>query len=98
VRVAGPVKGPRSAAAAAVLVLLVVSAAAPARAHTRVFIGGVLGFPAPYPYPRYYAYPVPYPAGVDPAVLPPGWAPGHWEWRYDRWGRPYQAWIPPHLE
>jgi hypothetical protein len=78
-------------------VLALLGAAAPASAHTRVFIGGVFGVPAPYPY-YYPAYPTPYPWGVYPAPPPPGFAPGHWEWRYDAWGRRYQVWIPPHLE
>jgi hypothetical protein len=87
------------AAAPSALALALVSGSAPASAHTRVFIGGPFGFPVPYAYPHYYdPYPVPYPSVAYPAPPPPGWAPGHWELRYDPWGRPYQAWIPPHLE
>jgi hypothetical protein len=91
------VRGARWTAAAALLGLL--GAAAPTSAHSRVFIGGVVGFPGPYAYPYYYGpYPAPAPWGAYPAPPPPGFAPGHWELRYDPWGRPYQAWIPPHLE
>ena len=79
---------------AALLSLFLLGAARPASAHVRVFVGGAIGFPVyPYPYPYYYyPYPAPY-----PEVPPPGWAPGHWEWRYDPWGRPYRVWVPPHL-
>jgi hypothetical protein len=80
------------------LLTLVVGAAAPraAEAHGRVFIG--IG--PVYSYPYYYPPPVffPYPAPVwTPDVPPPGWAPGHWERRYDHAGRPYDVWVPPHL-
>ncbi len=76
--------------AAAALGVLLMGPARPASAHVRVFVGGAVGFPV-YPYPYYYPY-APY-----PEVPPPGWEPGRWEWRYDPWGRPYRAWIPPHL-
>ena len=72
-----------------------------ANAHTRVFIGGTFGVPiygAPYYYSPYYSpyyYPYPY-AGYS--VPPPGWDPGHWEWRQNRWGRWVEVWIPPHLK
>ena len=80
-------------AAALLGVLLLLGPARPANARVRVFVGGAIGFPVyPYPYPYYYPYAVPY-----PEVPPPGWAPGHWETRYDSWGRPYRAWVPPHL-
>jgi len=80
-------------AAALLGVLLLLGHARPANARVRVFVGGAIGFPVyPYPYPYYYPYAVPY-----PEVPPPGWAPGHWETRYDPWGRPYRAWVPPHL-
>ena len=87
-----PWRGP---AAVSALGAVLLSAVAPASGHPRVFVGGVLGFPAPYAYPHYDpAYPgLAYP---DPPAL--GWVPGHWEERYDPWKRPYQAWIPPHLE
>ncbi len=74
----------------------VLSAAAPAAAHVRVFVGGVVGAPWPHPYAPYYYYP-PSPYPPLPESPPPGWVPGHWELRYDAWGRPYRAWIPPHL-
>ena len=80
-------------AAALLALLLLVGPARPASAHVRVFVGGAVGFPVyPYPYPYYYPYAAPY-----PEVPPPGWEPGHWEMRYDPWGRPYRAWVPPHL-
>jgi hypothetical protein len=84
--------------AMALAALLVLLSTAPASARVRVYIGGAFGYPYAYPayaYP-YYAYP-PYPYGVTPAVPPPGWAPGHWEYRYDPYGRRYRAWVPPHL-
>jgi len=81
------------AAAALLGALLLLGPARPASAHVRVFVGGAVGFPVyPYPYPYYYPYAPPY-----PEVPPPGWEPGHWEMRYDQWGRPYRAWVPPHL-
>ena len=73
--------------------------AAPAHAHTRVFIGGAFGFPGypAYPYSYYpYAYPV-YPYPYSDAVPPPGWDPGHWERRQNRWGRWVEVWVPSHL-
>jgi hypothetical protein len=81
---------------AAVLVAMLVGAARPADARVRVFVGGTVGFPVyPYPYPAYYG-PYPYPwIGYD--VPPPGWVPGQWELRYDRWGRPARVWVPSHL-
>ena len=88
----------RAACVVVLAVALVMSAAAPARAHVGVgvYVGGpVWDYPAPYPY--YAPYPPPYPAAYPYAVPPPGWVSGHWEWRYDPWGRRYRAWIPPHL-
>jgi len=81
--------------AAAVLAGFLLGSSRPAGAHVRVFVGGAVGLPVyVYPYP-YYSYPyVSYPAYEVP---PPGWAPGHWEWRYDPWGRRYRAWVPSHL-
>ena len=79
--------------AAASLALALLGAPAPASAHVRFFVGG--GIPvypvAPYYYP-YYPYPY---AGYS--VPPPGWDPGHWERRKNRWGRWVEVWIPPHL-
>jgi len=83
--------------AALVLILLLGGAAAPASAHVRIFVGGVLGFPG-YAYPVVYPYAVPYPYVAYPAFPPPGWVPAHWEWRYDRWGRPLRVWVPAHLQ
>ena len=89
------------AALLAAPIVLFVSAVAPtaARSDVHVFIGAG---PLPPLYPAYYgpppwAYPVPYPWVPAPSVPPPGWAPGHWERHYDAAGRPYDAWIPPHL-
>jgi hypothetical protein len=94
--VTGP--GAYSGAAIVALVLLLLSVAAPASAHGRVFVSGVFAFPAPYPYGPYYSgYPAPFPWAY-PAPLPPGWVAGRWERRYDQWGRPYQAWVAPHLQ
>ena len=78
--------------------LLMVSIAAPAAARVHVFVGGAFGVPVypyayPYPYPYYYA-----PAYPGPVAPPAPWVPGHWEWRYDQWGRRYRAWVPAHLE
>jgi hypothetical protein len=79
---------------------LVVGAAAPraAEAHGRVVIGIGAVYPHPYHYPPppFLPYPVPVWAAT-PAVPPPGWEPGRWERRYDRAGRPYDVWVPPHL-
>jgi hypothetical protein len=82
------------------LALVVLSVAAPAGARPRVFIGGVLGGPYPYAYPPpyYYAYPPPYGWAPYPGSPPPGWMAGHWERRYDREGRSYDVWVPPHLQ
>ena len=63
-----------------------------ASAHVRFFVGGPI-YPGPYYYSPYY-YPYPY---VGYAVPPPGWDPGHWEYRKNRWGRWVEVWIPPHL-
>jgi hypothetical protein len=81
-------------------------AAAPASAHTGVFIGGAFGYPyggyyAPYyPYPAYPYYP-PYPYYPYPAYQygspPPGYEPGHWEWRQDASGRSIRVWVPQYL-
>jgi hypothetical protein len=82
-------------------IALVAVRAAPAVAGAHVFIGGTFGFPY-YPYPGYgyypypYAYPYPYPYYTE-AAPPPGYDPGHWERRYDPWGREYWAWVPSHL-
>ena len=83
-------------------VVMLSSVAVPARAHTRVFVQGF--FPVPYAYAPYafygyppYPYPYAYPYAVSPAVPPPGWETGHWEWRKNRWGRWVEVWIPPHL-
>ena len=93
------VRWPKAAAIGALVVLL--GAAAPAAAGTRVFIGGTIGvpfysYPYAYPYPYQYAY-GPYYYPYVPAAPPAAFDPGHWEWRYDAWGQPYQAWVPPHL-
>ena len=86
---------------AAAFALLAVSAAAPAEAHVRVFVGGAVGVPAwgyPYPPPYYYYSPYAVPYSLEyPGPPPPGWEPGHWEWRYDGAGRRVRAWVPPHL-
>ena len=93
----------RAATVLAVATILV-GTAVPARAHTQVFVHGF--FPAPFAYAPYpYAYPVyayppypyAYPYPVSPALPPPGWEAGHWEWRTNRWGRRVEVWIPPHL-
>ena len=83
---------------AALVLVLLVGAAAPAAAHVDVFVGGAFGFPA-YPAPYYYGcvYTAPYPYVAYPGLPPPGWVPGHWEWRYDAWGRAVQVWMPAHL-
>ena len=78
----------------------VAGTAVPARAHARVFIQGVFPvplYPAPYPLYAYPPYPYAYPYAISPAVPPPGWETGHWEWRKNRWGRWVEVWIPPHL-
>jgi hypothetical protein len=79
---------------AAALVLF----ATPAAARVRVFVGAGVPYPLHpyYYYPPYWAYP-PYPYVAPSAVPPPGWVPGHWEWRYDAAGRRYRVWVPPHL-
>ena len=84
--------------AAAILAVALLGSPDRADAHGRVFIGGAFGVPvypvAPYYYSPYY-YPYPY-SGYS--VPPPGWDPGHWEWRQNRWGRWVEVWIPPHLK
>jgi hypothetical protein len=83
---------------AIILLGLLLSIAQPAEARVHVFIGGTFGVPV-YPYyapPAYYPYPAPYPYAY-PAPPPGAWAPGHWEWRTDGWGRPYKVWVPPYL-
>jgi hypothetical protein len=89
----------RRAVTVVVFAAVLLGTAAPARAHARVFIQGV--FPVPLyaaPYPAYYPpYPYAYPYAISPAVPPPGWETGHWEWRKNRWGRWVEVWIPPHL-
>jgi hypothetical protein len=94
---------------AGALFALLLAAGAPASAHTRVFIGAGFGVPAygapyayaPYGYPYPYAYPYPYYGGYyyggGYGVPPPGWEPGHWEWRRDAGGRSIQVWTPPYL-
>jgi len=78
--------------------LLLTCSVAPAAAHTRVFIGGVIGVPSVvYPYPYPLAYPSPYVVYGPPEVPPPGFEAGHWEWRTDPYGRPLQVWVPSHL-
>ena len=85
------------------LLALFVGAVAPctAKAHSRVFIGIGPAYPDPYycPPPLFFPYPAPVWAAAPaaPDVPPPGWVPGHWERRYDRAGRPYDVWVPPHL-
>ena len=80
-----------------VLVLAVLLCApAPAEARARVFVGGYVGVPF-YAYPAPYPYWTPYPYVAAPEVPPPGWVPGHWEWRYDAEGRPFRVWVPGHL-
>ncbi|TMA70091.1 MAG: hypothetical protein E6J68_00630 [Deltaproteobacteria bacterium] len=83
----------------AVVTLLLWGAFAPASARVRVFVGGVFGAPAPYPYWAPYPYPYYYPPYpyVDYSVPPPGWEAGHWEWRRDAWGRGVWVWVPGHL-
>lgn len=81
-------------AAALVAAFLVAGSPSPASARVHVFIGAGLPYPY-YAYP-YYPYP-PYPYVAYPAVPPPGWVPGHWEYRYDPYGRRYPVWVPPHL-
>lgn len=86
--------------AIALLLALSLGAARPAAARVHVFVGGVIGAPVyPYPPPAYYPSPVPAPAPYPyyPTPPPDAWAPGHWEWRYDAWGRPFQVWTPPYL-
>ena len=90
----------RSPGLLVLLAALLVGAASPrsAEARGRVFVG--IGPMYPYAYP-YYSPPVYYPVAppwiVDPDVPPPGWVPGHSERHYDRTGRPYDVWVPPHL-
>ncbi len=79
----------------AIALVLLLGAVAPAGA-TRVIIGGAFGVPV-YPYYYPYAYPYPY-YPYDYGVPPPGWDPGHWEWRQNRWGRWVEVWVPPHLQ
>ena len=79
---------------AAIVATLLVGSAIPASARVRVFVGGAVGLPYPYPYYYYPPY-APYPSYEVP---PPGWVPGHWEWRYDPRGRRYRAWVPQHLD
>jgi hypothetical protein len=84
--------------AIALLLALSLGAARPAAARVHVFVGGVIGAPVyPYPPPAYYPSPVPAPYPYYPTPPPDAWAPGHWEWRYDAWGRPFQVWTPPYL-
>ncbi len=91
------------AAALVLLASLVFVSARPASA--RVFVGGAIGVPLyPYsPYPAYYygpyyaPYPYAYPYYYNPAAVPPGWEPGHWEWRQDAGGRSIRVWVPAHL-
>ena len=91
----------RSIGLLTVLAALLLSAAAPrlAGAHGRIFVG--VGPVYPYPFPNRYpapAYlPLTPPRVVAPDVPPPGWVPGQWERHYDRAGRPYDVWVPPHL-
>ncbi len=80
---------------AALVAALLMGSALPASARVRVFVGGAVGLPYPYPYPYYYPPYAPYPSYE---VLPPGWVPGHWEWRYDPRGGRYRAWVPSHLD
>jgi hypothetical protein len=93
-----------AAGALTVAAVVLLGTAAPAAGGARVFIGGTVGVPI-YSYPYAYAYPYPYypyapyyyPPAYVPAPPPPAFEPGHWEWRYDPSGRPYQAWVPSHL-
>ena len=82
----------------AIALFLLIGSVTPAGAHARVFIGGAFGVPV---YPYYYPYPYPYyPYAAYPydyGVPPPGWDPGHWERRQNRWGRWVEVWVPPHL-
>jgi hypothetical protein len=84
-----------------VLALVLLSMAAPPAAHARthVFIGVGPVFPyyPAYYWPPPYAYPPPYVWAPVPTAPPPGWSPGQWERHYDRYGRPYDVWVPPHL-
>lgn len=68
-----------------------------AHAHVRVVVGGRFGVPFVAPYPVYY-YPAPYPYYyyTEP-VPPPGFVPGRWEWRTDRYGGRIRVWVPAHL-
>jgi hypothetical protein len=95
----------------AILIGIGLLAANPASAGARVhvFVGGAYGVPAYpyYPYPAYYygpyyapyPYPAPYYYGYDtyPGSPPPGYEPGHWDWRHDDWGRRVRVWVPGHL-
>jgi hypothetical protein len=87
----------------AALVLTALMLAIPARAHVRVFVGGGYGVPivTPYAYPYYpapYAYPYyNYYTYTEP-VPPPGFVPGHWEWRRDSYGGRIRVWVPAHLD
>lgn len=95
----------RRVATVVIFAAVLVGIAVPARAHARVFIQGVFPiplypvplYPAPYPVYSYPPYPYAYPYAISPAVPPPGWETGHWEWRKNRWGRRVEVWIPPHL-
>jgi hypothetical protein len=81
-------------------IVMVLGTAAPARAHTRVFAHGFYPVPyayGPYPFYAYPPYPYAYPYVESPAIPPPGWEAGHWEWRKNRWGRWVEVWVPPHL-
>jgi hypothetical protein len=91
-------------AATVLAVAAIILGTAVPRAHARVFVHGFFPVPfayAPYPYAypvyAYPPYPYAYPYPVSPAIPPPGWEPGHWEWRTNRWGRRVEVWIPPHL-
>jgi hypothetical protein len=86
--------------------IFMAGAPAEAEARVRVFVGGAFGVPLYpyYPFPAYYYgpyyAPYPYPAPYyyeSPGSPPPGWDPGHWEWRQDASGRPIRVWVPPHL-
>ena len=98
---------PRGTIGIAAVGLLLAVAGPVRRADAGVQIRITLGPPVyvpPYAYPTpafYPYYPYPYyvapPVAVCPAPPPPGFVPGHWETRYDPWGRPVSAWVPAHL-
>jgi len=93
---------PRWALAAGVAALLAVLSVP--RAHAQVAVATGAGLTGPvyvFPYPFFYPYPYVgwgYPLGYPYGTPPPGWDPGHWEMRENRWGRRVEVWVPPHLQ